>query len=94
MLLIETNNGLIIFAEILKTETLYYIFGQHLLNIWKALNLLFCYYITHSLLTVSGTNNHFLAVSKEGRVFERGSNCHGQLGLQRSSTLFAEFSLL
>ena len=30
---------------------------------------------------MSGTHHHFLAVSKKGRVFRRGANKDGQLGL-------------
>ena len=49
------------------------------------------------IVCVSGTCDHFLAVSKEGRVFGRGSNEHGKLGLGKgteSVSSFTEISLL
>ena len=36
------------------------------------------------IICISGIDGHFLAVSKEGFVFERGNNNSGQLGLKRS----------
>ena len=49
------------------------------------------------IVSVSGTREHFLAVSKEGRVFCRGSNDCGQLGLGKgikSVSSFTEISSL
>ena len=46
---------------------------------------------------MSGFNDHCLAVSKEGRVFGRGSNERGQLGLgekKRASPRFVEIRSL
>ena len=49
------------------------------------------------IICVSGIDDHFLAVSKEGRVFGSGSNQRGQLGLgkkTKSVSIFTEISLL
>ena len=49
------------------------------------------------IVCVSGTYKHFLAVSKEGRVFGSGLNEHGQLCLgeeTESVSTFTEISLL
>ena len=44
------------------------------------------------IVCVSGTYEHCLAVSKEGRVFGRGSNSRGQLGLGRGTGEVSSFT--
>ena len=46
------------------------------------------------IVCLSGTVDHFLAVSKEGRVFGRGSNDYGQLGLGEGTGQISTFTLI
>ena len=44
------------------------------------------------IVCLSGTNEHCLAINKEGRVFGRGSNDHGQLGLGEEADSVSSFT--
>ncbi|WP_334089870.1 RCC1 domain-containing protein, partial [Helicobacter typhlonius] len=44
------------------------------------------------IVWVSGKYKHFLAVSREGRVFGRGSNSRGELGLGQQTSSISSFT--
>ena len=46
----------------------------------------------HEIVCLSGTSQHFLAVSNDGRVFGRGSNKNGQLGLGEETESVSSFT--